>query len=328
MTLRHILSADQFDIDLLTQLYDRAEWMREKYYDNDGGRDSLRRKFSRRDAVLFFYEPSSRTYLSFSMAASKLGLIPHAVINAKDFSSASKGETSTDTQRVLNEYDPDVVIIRHHITGAVAQMAEVSRVPIINAGDGKGEHPTQYLLDTYTIYRKFKKLSGMKIVIGGDLARGRTAKSLARGLSKFEGNEFVFVSTPELMMDEEVKQILDERGVRYQEYTDMNPGVFADASIVYWTRAQNERPKEKDGEKASVIDPALLTKFSITPDVMNWMPNHSILMHPLPIDRDKSKTKGEIVEDVYQDSRCMIFNQSGNGLWIRMALLEYVLNGA
>jgi aspartate carbamoyltransferase catalytic subunit len=321
MAIQHILSADQFEWPYLERIFKRADEMRELYYNGEGGRSTLRRKFQRYDVVMFFYESSSRTLLSHNMAASRLGMTPHVIINAREFSSASKGETSTDTMRVLNEYDPDLVVIRHDVTGAVAEMAEVARVPIINAGDGKGEHPTQFLLDTYTIWKHKKKLDGLKIIIGGDLQRGRTARSLASGLSKFPENKFVFISRETLRMRDDVKQTLRKNGAVIQERFDLNVNDFKGADVIYWTRDQNERPKDADdsGEVTPLLDTASLV---ITPEVMSWAPEDCILMHPLPIDRDKSKTDGEITEDLYDDPRCVIFKQSGNGLWVRMAAIE------
>lgn len=329
MSLRHILSADQFEWSYLKKIFKRAKKMRHLYENVEGGRDTLRRKFPRRDVVMFFYEASSRTLLSHTMAASRLGMNPHIIINAREFSSASKGETSTDTMLVLNEYDPDLVVIRHDVTGAVAEMANVSKVPIINAGDGKGEHPTQYLLDTYTIWEHKKKLDGMKIIIGGDLQRGRTARSLARGLAKFPGNHFVFISLPSLRMGEDIKQELRDRGISFEERFEIKREDFEGADVIYWTRDQNERPEDKN--KQSDVVPFVedhSSRLVITPEVMSWAPEDCILMHPLPIDRDKSKTEGEITEEVYDDPRCVIFMQSGNGLWVRAALIEDLMKRA
>ena len=224
----HILSADQFTKQQLEALFARTEQIRDLFQSD---RAALRKLHSGKLAALLFYEPSTRTRLSFAAAAAHLGMQTMSTENAREFSSAAKGETIEDTSRVLSQYHPDVVIIRHHETGEVEKASKVSAVPIINAGDGKGEHPTQSLLDVYTIWRHHKKLTGLKIVIGGDLLHGRTARSLAKVLACFEGNHLVFNTIPELQMADDIKEYLDQNGVTYEEESDMKKA-FADADVI------------------------------------------------------------------------------------------------
>ncbi|MGH7192984.1 MAG: aspartate carbamoyltransferase, partial [Candidatus Saccharimonadales bacterium] len=230
--------------------------------------------------------------------------------NAGEFSSAAKGETIEDTVRVLDEYGFEAIVIRHPQTGEVAKAAAVSRTPVINAGDGKGEHPTQSLLDLYTIQRHFKRLDNLHVVIGGDLKNGRTARSLAQMLAKYSGNRLTFVSLPGLRMGDDVKQALEHSGTRFAE-TDAIGNSFKDADAVYWTRLQKERmdPSDELSGGGFVIDRKALDR----------LPGQAIIMHPLP-------RVDEIADEVDSDPRAKYFEQTGNGLYIRMALLDQIIS--
>ncbi len=184
MVIKHILESQQFTPEILFSLFKRADELRKKGCD-----DCLKGKI----LATLFYEPSTRTRLSFESAMLRLGGGIISTENAKEFSSAVKGESLADTIRIVAAYS-DGIVIRHYETGAALEASKVSSVPIINAGDGKGQHPTQALLDVYTIFREFGRLNNLKIAMVGDLASGRTARSLCYLLAKFSGNKIIFVS--------------------------------------------------------------------------------------------------------------------------------------
>lgn len=305
----HILNVDQFTPTQLTSLFDRADELR-TLANNDTARRELVDLHKGRQMVSLFYEPSTRTRLSFETAALKLGMGVVSTENAREFSSAAKGETIEDTMNVLNQYGYDIIVMRHHETGAAVRAAAVSKTPILNAGDGKGEHPTQALLDAYTIYRKFGKLNNLRVVMGGDLANGRTVRSLAQLLAKFEGNHITFVSIPELQMGEDIKQKLTKSGTGFTETDDMQKS-FQDADVIYWTRLQKERLENPDSIPKD--------GFVINQKSLVHVPKKAIIMHPLP-------RVDEIDPEIDSDERAYYFEQAGNGLYIRMALIDSIIS--
>jgi aspartate carbamoyltransferase catalytic subunit len=261
-----------------------------------------------------FYEPSTRTRISFASAANHLGMQVISTENAREFSSAIKGETLEDTIKVLCHYYPDVIVLRHHEEGSVARAAEISTVPLINAGDGKGQHPTQALLDLYTIWERLKTLNNLKVLVGGDLAHGRTVRSLVYLLSKFKGTEFIFCSPEILKMQEDIKEHLNEHNIPYVEIFDSLDKVIPIADVVYWTRTQMERLGSLELDKEQIKK-----DFTIDKNTLALMKPFSVLMHPLP-------RVDEITVDVDKDVRAAYFEQAGNGMFVRMALLEWVLS--
>lgn len=299
----HILTAEQFSKQNLIDLCTAADEIRLRF---ETDRDGLFQLHQGRQATLLFYEPSTRTRLSFSHGAQHMGMRVNATENAKDFSSATKGETLEDTLQMMRQFRADIVVIRHYETGIIARAAEqFPDMCIINAGDGKGEHPTQSLLDFYTIRREKGKTDNLKVVIGGDLKRGRTARSLAKILSKDVGNHIAFLSTPELQIDNEVKQYLDDHHTTYELFSDPLAAV-KDADVIYWTRMQDERSEERF--EPFVLDAAF----------MKHVPKNAIIMHPLP-------RITEITTDVDNDPRAKYFDQAGNGMFVRMALMDSLL---
>ena len=304
----HVLSSEQFTPQVIDQVFDQADQFRDQLTVPDARRELASRHVGSKLCNLF-YEPSTRTRLSFGFAADNLGVRVQGTENAREFSSASKGETLEDTIRVINEYGVDIIVLRHHETGAAAQAAVVSEAAIINAGDGQGEHPTQSLLDMYTIKRKHGRLDNLRIVMGGDLKQGRTARSLAKVLSKYPNNHISFVSVPELQIGDDIKTRLDESGTTYDETSDMLEA-FHDADVVYWTRLQKERLENPDAvpEGGFVIDATAL----------EVLPGGAIIMHPLP-------RVGEIDPAIDSDPRAQYFEQAGNGLYIRMSLIDRIL---
>ncbi|HOI44111.1 MAG TPA: aspartate carbamoyltransferase [Candidatus Aminicenantes bacterium] len=259
-----------------------------------------------------FYEPSTRTSSSFMAAMQRLGgaVIP---ISEVKFSSVAKGESLPDTVRTLGSY-ADVIVIRHPEVGSAALAAEHSIKPVINAGDGIGEHPTQALLDTVTIREELGRLDDLKVTMLGDLKFGRTVHSLARLLTQFNGIQLSYVSPDNLRMPREVIDEVAAKGIPQAEYGTLD-GVLPDTDVLYVTRVQRERfenPLEYEAVKDAVI---------ITPEVMKNAQRKMIVIHPLP-------RVCEISMDFDSDPRAAYFRQMEYGLYVRMALLAMVLGKA
>ncbi|RKY70857.1 MAG: aspartate carbamoyltransferase [Candidatus Latescibacterota bacterium] len=307
MRLSHIIRAQQFNRDILAEVFSVAKEMEEIV--KQGGSDLLQRKIM----ATVFYEPSTRTRLSFESAMRKLGGEVITTENAREFSSAAKGETLEDTVRIVDSY-ADVIVLRHYESGAAERAAKVSSVPIINAGDGPGQHPTQALLDLYTIEKEIGHLVGLSIAMVGDLANGRTVRSLCYLLAKYNDVKIYFVAPEVVRMKEDIKDYLTEHNVTFIEETDLKK-VAPQVDVIYQTRIQKERfgDRIEDYQKAKgqyVIDKILL-------DIMK---KDAIIMHPLP-------RVDEIAPEVDADPRAAYFRQARNGLYIRMALLKMVLLG-
>jgi aspartate carbamoyltransferase catalytic subunit len=231
--------------------------------------------------------------------------------NAREFSSAAKGETLEDTIRIVSGYS-DVIVLRHNEEGAARRAAAVSDIPVINAGDGRGQHPTQALLDVYTIKDELNRLDGVSVAMVGDLANGRTVRSLAYLLSKFRDVTIWFVAPPEVAMGDDIKAHLDEHGVRWRETRELDE-VLPLVDVVYQTRIQ----KERFADEADYL--RLKGIYRIDEDAMARLREDAIVMHPLP-------RVDEISPDVDSDPRAAYFRQARNGLHIRMALLDMVLS--
>ena len=304
--MQHLVAAKQLTPEVLSELMQKAEEYR-KQLETADGRKQLRELHPDKIVATLFYEPSTRTRLSHESAAQRLGAGVVSTENALEFSSAIKGETIEDTVRVVAGY-ADAIVIRHKETGIVDKAAAASPVPIINAGDGTGEHPTQALLDVYTIWREMGTLEGLNIVMGGDLAHGRTVRSLAQGMSHYNGTSITFVSVPQLQMGDDIKSLLQQQGVSFRETSDVNEAVKA-ADVVYWTRLQKERLEDPSVEDSFVVDEAVLAN----------MKEKAIIMHPLP-------RVAEITVGVDADPRAAYFRQSHNGVYVRMALLDHLFS--
>ena len=259
-----------------------------------------------------FYEPSTRTRLSFETAMLRLGGRVITTENAREFSSAVKGETLADSIRVVSSYT-DAIVIRHYEEGAARIASTVSKVPVINAGDGKGQHPTQALLDLYTIWKETGRLENLKIAIVGDLASGRTARSLCYLLGKFPGNEVIFLSPEHLRMKEDIKEYLTRHGVKFSEEKNLDE-VLPIVDIVYMTRIQKERITLDEYTNAK-------GKYVIGENNFNLLRKSARIMHPLP-KIDEINLPIEIEET---DERVAYFRQAENGLYIRMALLVHLM---
>lgn len=297
--MHHLLETQQFDRESLKDLFALATKM-ENHRD-----DSLHGKIL---ATLFF-EPSTRTRLSFESAMFRLGGQVITTENANEMSSAVKGETIEDTIKVVNNY-ADAIVIRHPETGTAEKAAAVSNVPIINAGDGSGQHPTQALLDLYTIEREFGRVDGVHVVIIGDLRYYRAARSLSYLLGKYDNIKITGVSAPELSMSDELKEYLTEKGVEYAE-TESLTDVMGEADVIYQTRIQKERLSEEAYKRTKgqyVIDRAMADS----------MKDGAIIIHPLP-------RVGEIAPEVDDSPHAVYFRQVGYGVIVRMALLSKLL---
>jgi aspartate carbamoyltransferase catalytic subunit len=255
-----------------------------------------------------FYEPSTRTRFSFEAAMHRLGGQVLSAESAGNASSAAKGESLEDTVRIVSGY-ADGIVIRHPEIGAAARAAKASTVPVINGGDGAGHHPTQALLDLYTIRKELGRLDRLRVGLVGDLRYGRTVRSLALLLSRYPGNELVLVSPATLRMGSDILDGLE--GTKVEETTNLAAAVER-LDVIYQTRLQVERFNAT--EKAELQPDA----YAVTRALMERLPEHAILMHPLP-------RVGEIDPEVDADPRAAYFRQARNGLWVRMAVLDWAL---
>src|SRR5437660_9392453 len=255
--LRHVIESQQFSRSLLEELFERADEMRADPHRAAG-------RLQGRIMAALFYEPSTRTRLSFESAMLRLGGRTIGTDNAREFSSVAKGETLEDTIRIVAGY-ADVIVLRHHEEGAARRAAAVSDVPVINDGDGKGQHPTQALLDLYTIRDELGRLDGVRVAIAGDLANGRTARSLAYLLSKHRDVELWFVAPPQVQMGKDIKDHLDKHEVRWQETRDLDE-VLPKVDVVYQTRIQRERFPDEAAYRAVhgvyVVDADTMARLS------------------------------------------------------------------
>jgi aspartate carbamoyltransferase catalytic subunit len=309
----HVLSAHQFDIEEMTSIFNQADHYRKLLLTAEGRR-TLAQTHLGEQICSTFYEASTRTKASFEIAAMKLGMGVFETENAGEFSSVSKGETIEDSVRILSGYGVSAIVIRSKEEGVAARAAAASPIPILNAGDGKGEHPTQSLLDAYTIKREFGRLNNLKIVMGGDLKHGRTVRSLSQVLAKYKGNHITYVSIPELQISDDIKAILKKSHTTFTETADMH-AALANADVVYWTRLQRERLTKVE-QKSLPKDGFILDK-----NALKSMSKHAIIMHPLP-------RVDEIAVEVDDDPRARYFEQAENGLHVRMALLDRAVMSA
>ena len=259
-------------------------------------------------ATLFF-EPSTRTRLSFETAANRLGARVIGFSDAKA-SSVSKGETLKDTILMVSNY-ANVIVMRHFIEGAAQYASEVAPIPIINAGDGAHEHPSQCLLDLYSIYKTQGTLENLNIYLVGDLKYGRTVHSLITAMRHFSPT-FHFIAPKELAMPNEYKLYCNEHGIKFQEHTAFNEKVIADADIIYMTRVQKERFSDlMEYERVKNV-------YILKNDMLGNVKENLRILHPLP-------RVNEIDYDVDDNPHAYYIQQAQNGLYAREALFCYVL---
>ena len=302
-----VLSVDQFSLESLGEIFTLADKFRDAVQIR-GSLDILKGRLM----STIFYEPSTRTSTSFQAAMLRLGgsVVPINTLT----SSVAKGESLSDTMKTLESYS-DIIVIRHPEVGSAQLAAESVSVPVINAGDGIGEHPTQALLDIYTIMRECGRLHDLKITMVGDLKHGRTVHSLSKLLCLYSGISMNFISPSNLCMPRDViEKIRTNSGITVFQASDLN-SVLPETDVLYVTRIQKERfasPQEyKEAEG----------KYIITPGILQIAKPSCVIMHPLP-------RVNEISVEVDQDPRAAYFRQMRNGLFVRMALVYKCLGGS
>lgn len=302
-----IISVNQFNREKLAYIFTRAHEMRE-LVERVGACDLLKGYV----LACLFYEPSTRTSSSFIAAMARLGGSVIPITQGVQFSSVSKGESLPDTIRTLEQY-ADVIVLRHPEIGSSKLAAEYATVPILNAGDGAGEHPTQALLDLFTIQEELGHIDKLKVAMVGDLRYGRTVHSLTRLLMQYDVS-LRYVSPETLRLPMSLMNELIDRGINVRESENV-ADVIENADVLYVTRIQKER----------FTDPKLYEDvkdyFEITPELMSHAKEKMVVMHPLP-------RVGEIHYHVDDDPRAAYFRQVKNGMYVRMALLAAVLGKA
>jgi len=299
MKNKSLVSIDDLSTDEILSILDLAEEFEKK---------PDRTLLSGKVIATLFFEPSTRTRLSFESAVNRLG---GRVVGFADAatSSVSKGETLKDTIKTISNYC-DLIVMRHPLEGSARYASEISKVPVINAGDGANQHPTQTLLDLYSIRKTQGKLDNLNIFFVGDLKYGRTVHSLMMAMARWK-TTFNFISPEELKMPEEYKMYLDNIGLKYYEHTDFTD-IISKADIIYMTRVQRERFSDPiEYEKVKNI---YVLRNSM---LQNTKPNLKIL-HPLP-------RVNEIHVDVDENPRAYYFEQTLNGVYVRQAILCSIL---
>ena len=262
-----------------------------------------------RVVATLFFEPSTRTRLSFETAANRLGARVIGFSDAK-VTSATKGETLKDTILMVSNY-ADVIAMRHYIEGAAQYASEVAPIPIINAGDGAHMHPSQCLLDLYSIYKTQGTLDNLNIYLVGDLKYGRTVHSLITAMRHFNPT-FHFVAPNELAMPQEYKMYCNQHGINYVEHTEFNEQVISDADIIYMTRVQKERFSDlMEYERVKNV-------YILHRDMLKFTKPNMKILHPLP-------RVNEIAYDVDDDPHAYYIQQAGNGLYAREAIFCHCL---
>ncbi len=326
--LFHVILAQQFDRELIQDLCRLAEMIR-AVAEVRSGAQFLNTLLGHKRAMLYFIQPSTRTFLSFTAACQVLGMPYNEVRNAST-SSEVKGETEDDTVRVLSQYF-DLIIMRHPEEGFAERMAHMQNamrraIPIINGGSGKDQHPTQALLDIYTLHRCLthpgesrpkpdyspNPFDGKTIAFVGDLKRGRTVRSLAYLLCHYPGVKMFFVSHPDLQIGDDIVEYIQRNDVNFELHDDVRT-VIGDCDAVYMTRLQDEW--DSQGE-SKAID---YGKYCLTYDMREKFKKDLVIMHPLP-------RRQEIDKRLDNDSRAKYWDQVRNGMWMRAALIATTFN--
>ena len=313
----HILSVSQFDRGDIETVFNVADRMAPY-----ARRERVTRVLEGAILGNMFFEPSTRTRVSFGCAWNLLGGEVRETTEIKA-SSFAKGESFYDTARVLSGYS-DMIVMRHETEGSVEEFASASRVPVINGGDGSNEHPSQALLDLYTIRKEMdaqgKQVDRLRIALIGDLRYGRAVHSLCRLLSLYDDIHFSLVSPPELRLPQSYVDSLRERGHSVTESTELQSGIAA-ADILYVTRTQEERfPSAEEAAKYKGL-------FRLNQSIYTeYCEPNTVIMHPLP--RDSRVDARELDDDLNENPNLAIFRQTDNGVVIRMALFALILDVA
>ena len=311
----HILSIDQFDRSDIEKLFSVADKL-EPY----ASKEKITRVLEGAILGNMFFEPSTRTRISFGASFNLLGGNVREITEVES-TSLAKGESLADTAQVLSGYS-DIIVMRHPEIDSVQKFAEASRVPVINAGDGSNEHPSQALLDLYTIQKELsqndKSIDGLRIALVGDLKFGRAVHSLCKILSLYNNVKMNLISPEELKLPIELVESISAKGVTITETENLEDGI-SEVDIIYVTRVQEERFKNKqDADKYRGL---LSLNQSIY--TANCEPN-TVIMHPLP--RDSRSDANELDSDLYENPNLAIFRQADNGIVIRMAIFSLVLD--
>ncbi len=307
MSIEHIISTKQFlDLNYLSQFFNLTSELEKLDQTNQ-----LPQVLKNKVIATLFYEPSTRTRLSFEAAAQKLGGMIISTESASHFSSAVKGETIEDTIRIVGGY-AQVIVLRHPDEGTAGRAAGVSSVPIINAGDGKGEHPTQALVDLYTINKEKDRIDCLTIALVGDLLNGRTIHSLIYLLSLYKNVKVLLISPLTLKLPSYYVDYLKNHSVSYEEAANLNEYI-KEIDVLYMTRVQKERFASLEEYEQ------LKDYYSIDPKTLQAMKGDAVIMHPLP-------RVGEIDPTVDNDPRAAYFRQARNGLYVRIALFKQLFD--
>jgi aspartate carbamoyltransferase catalytic subunit len=324
---KHIITVEQFARKDLQTLFDATFSIKKRVRQRDRG---LKEICAGSVMASLFFESSTRTDLSFQAAMRRLGGDVIGASNGVQFSSVYKGEDLPDTIRAAGCY-ADVIVLRHPQVGSSFEAAYYldklnahidNPSVIISGGDGIGEHPTQALLDMFTILDQKQHIDNLTITMVGDLRHGRTVHSLAKLIARFEAQEvkLCFVSPESLKMPSEIINLLKQQGDSVYETTDLIE-VLGQSDVIYWTRVQEERFKDNPAEYDAIKD-----DFIMTPDVLSHAKSEAILMHPLPRKNEMGTREDHDILD--EDPRAVYFEQMENGMLVRMALLAKVLRGA
>ncbi|MDA0322621.1 MAG: aspartate carbamoyltransferase [Verrucomicrobia bacterium] len=316
----HVLLAQQFGRERLDRIGQLGTAIRQIAKSRDGA-IFLKELLSTKRAMLYFTQPSSRTFLSFRSACQILG-IESSEVRDTATSSEVKGESQEDSVRTFSSYC-DVMIMRTHVPGFSERMAWVLAhsdrpIPVLNAGSGKDQHPSQAVLDIYTLQRSFEKqggIDGKRIVFVGDLLRGRTVRSLARLLMTYDDVKMVFVAPDELQIGEDIQAMLSDAGVAFELSADFEPHIST-ADAIYMTRVQDEWDASEG--RSTPID---VSKFHFEIRHLDVMRPDAVLMHPFP-------RREEIPIEVDHDRRAVYWRQMRNGMWIRAALIASIFGHA
>ncbi|MEK6799199.1 MAG: aspartate carbamoyltransferase [Planctomycetota bacterium] len=325
----HVVLAQQFDRQALDQLCQLADMIRTIGSSRQGGQ-FLRTLLSHRRAMLYFIQPSTRTFLSFTAACQVVGM-PYSEVRDRSTSSEVKGESEDDTIRTFSQYF-DLIIMRHPLEGFAEHVANMLNamprsIPVLNAGSGKDQHPTQALLDIYTLYRNFADpqaarteprysrnvFAGKTIAFVGDLKRGRTVRSLAYLLCRYPGVKLMFVSPPELQIGEDILEYVSRHDIEYEIAHDLRPYV-SDLDAVYMTRLQDEHDVAGESKRIDYY-----SCFSLHYEMANQFKPNLAIMHPLP-------RRNELDERLDALPQAQYWQQVRNGMWMRAALIASIFN--
>lgn len=302
-TRNHLIDLDDFTVAQWNEIIRLAGEIMENPHIYEG---SCKGKIM----ATLFYEPSTRTQMSFQSAMLRLGGGIIGFDNPKT-SSVIKGENLKDTTKIVSGYS-DIMVMRHYLEGAVKAAALTAECPVVNAGDGGHLHPTQTLTDLLTLKKEKGRLENLKIGVCGDLKNGRTVHSLIKALSSYEGNKFTLISTRNLELPRYMKEYVDKKGVKYEEYNSLDQAI-GDLDVLYMTRIQKERfDSEEEYNRES-------ENFILDGEKMKKASPELIVMHPLP-------RVNEIAVEVDDDPRAVYFKQASYGMYVRMALILILLN--